>query len=83
MPLPIAASTRSLLHIRQEVRGTAFTTYVDGRIVDNWSDATLGRGGIGFFADAGEVAYIRWVDVTQNDDFLGRLCSYLSAVDGR
>jgi hypothetical protein len=33
--------------------------------------------------DAGESAYIRSIDVAQNDDALGRLCSYLTLVHGR
>jgi hypothetical protein len=67
-----------MLRVRQEIRDTQFTTYLDGRLVDTWSDATLTRGGIGFFADPGESAYIRWVDVAHNDDALGRICSYIA-----
>ena len=78
LPLPIIASSKTMLRVRQEIRADQFTTYLDGRLVDTWSDATFTRGGIGFFADAGEAAYIRWVDVAYNDDALGRLCSYLA-----
>jgi hypothetical protein len=79
LPLPMAASSKTMLRVRQEIRGAQFTTYLDGRLVDTWSDRTLTRGGIGFFADPGEAAYIRWVDVAHNDDALGRLCSYMAA----
>jgi hypothetical protein len=79
LPLPITASSKTMFRVRQEIRDAQFSTYLDGRLVDTWSDATLARGGVGFFADPGEASYIRWVEVTHNDDSLGRLCSYLAA----
>jgi hypothetical protein len=79
LPLPMSTTSKTMLRVRQEIRDAQFTTYLDGRLVDTWSDSTLKRGGIGFFADPGETAYVRWVDVAYNDDALGRLCSYLSA----
>ena len=79
LPLPITASSKTMFRVRQEIRDAQFSTYLDGRLVDTWSDATLVRGGVGFFADPGEASYIRWVEVTHNDDSLGRLCSYLAA----
>ena len=79
LPLPITASSKTMFRVRQEIRDTQFSTYLDGRLVDTWTDATLARGGVGFFADPGEASYIRWVEVTHNDDSLGRLCSYLAA----
>jgi hypothetical protein len=79
LPLPVAATAKSMFRVRQEIRGTEFTTYIDGQIVDTWSDASLPRGGVGFFTDPGEAAYVRWVDVARNDDALGRLCAYLTA----
>jgi len=79
LPLPMSASSKTMLRVRQEVRDAQFTTYLDGHLVDTWSDATLTRGGVGFFADPGEASYIRWVDVAHNDDALGRLCSYMVA----
>lgn len=78
MPLPLSGSMKSLHRVREEVRGDAFTTYVDDQVVDTWADSSLARGGVGFFSDAGEIAYIRSVDVVYQDDLLGRLCSYLS-----
>jgi hypothetical protein len=83
LPLPVTPSARTLLHVRQEIRGAQFTTYMDGAIIDTWSDSSLARGGVGFFADAGESAYIRSIDVAQNDDALGRVCAYLTFVHGR
>ena len=78
LPLPVTGRAKTMFHVREEIRGAQFTTYLDGRLVDTWSDSSLARGGVGFFADPGETAYIRWVDVAHQDDPLGRLCSYLS-----
>ncbi len=78
LPLPVTGRAKTMFHVREEVRGTQFTTYLDGRLVDTWSDSSLARGGVGLFADPGETAYIRWVDVAYQDDPLGRLCSYLA-----
>lgn len=83
LPLPVTPSIKTMLHVRQEIRGAQFTTYLDGQIMDTWSDAALPSGGVGFFADAGESAYIRWIEVVHNDDALGRLYSYLASVHDR
>ena len=77
LPLPVTTTAKSMFRIRQEIRGDQFTTYLDGRVIDTWSDAALASGGFGFFADPGETAYIRWVDVAYQDDTLGRICAYL------
>jgi hypothetical protein len=83
LPLPVTPSARTLLHVRQEIRGAQFTTYLDGGIIDTWSDSSLTRGGVGFFADPGESAYIRSIEVAQNDDNMGRLCSHLASLRGK
>jgi hypothetical protein len=36
------------------------------------------KGGVGLFADAGERARVYWMKVAKNEDFLGRVCAYLS-----
>lgn len=77
LPLPITATAKSMFRVRQEIRGDQFTTYLDGHVIDTWSDTSLARGGFGFFADPGETAYIRWVDVAYQDDAWGRICAYL------
>jgi hypothetical protein len=77
LPLPVVATGKSMFRVRQEIRGDQFTTYLDGQVIDTWSDSSLTSGGFGFFADPGETAYIRWVNVAYQDDALGRLCAYL------
>ncbi len=78
LPLPVTATAKSMFRVRQEIRGDQFTTYLDGRVIDTWSDSTLTTGGFGFFADPGETAYIRWADVAYQDDAIGRICAYLA-----
>ena len=78
LPLPVTGQAKTMFRVREEIRGAQFTTYLDGRLVDTWSDSSLARGGVGLFADPGETAYIRWVDVAYQDDPLGRLCRYLA-----
>jgi hypothetical protein len=46
-------------------------------MVDSWSDNRLRAGGIGFFAESGEQASLRYVQVTDKDTVLGRLLSHL------
>ncbi len=59
------------------VRGSTFTTLIAGEVVDVWTDSRLQRGGVGFFADAGERARLYWMKLSHQDDLLGKLCAYL------
>jgi hypothetical protein len=79
LPLPVTATTRTMVRVRQEIRGDEFTTYLDGQVIDTWSDSSLARGGFGFFSDPGEAAFIRWANVAYQDDALGRVCAYLTS----
>ena len=66
----------SLFHVEMKVRGGSFVTYLNGQVIDTWSDSRLKKGGIGFFADAGEVAAIHWVNVDeQRTGLLGSVLS--------
>ena len=40
------APGRRTFWVRQEIRGVDFTTYVDGQLVDTWTDSSLAHGGI-------------------------------------
>jgi hypothetical protein len=51
---------------------------VEGQEVDSWTDDVLPSGGVGFFSEAGEKARLYWMKVYKNDDWLGRVCAYLS-----
>lgn len=76
-PLPFALGRTSMQHVRLEVRGPAFSLYVNGQLVGYWTDERLPAGGIGFFAESGERYRLRRVTVSHQDDLLGRLCAFL------
>jgi hypothetical protein len=60
------------------MEGNHFQVTVNGVFADAWTDDRFKSGGIGFFADKGEVALVRTVHVIDKDDFLGRLCYQVS-----
>ncbi|MGB6947149.1 MAG: hypothetical protein WBE37_32420 [Bryobacteraceae bacterium] len=69
-----------LYHVHLEVRGNAFSLYVQGKLMDYWSDARLTSGGVGLFCSKGEHARIAWVRVSHNADSLGKTCSLLASM---
>jgi hypothetical protein len=77
IPLPVVARADALYKVQMNVRATDFSTVVNGAMVDSWSDSRLPAGGVGFFADAGEVATLRYVTISDKDTFVGRVLSYL------
>ena len=79
IPLNIMVHNNSAYHVSVSVEKNRIITAIEGQEVDRWIDDTLPKGGVGFFADAGERARLYWVRVSRNEDFLGRVCSYLSS----
>jgi len=77
-PTPFQPDTLYRVHV--EVRGDAFALYIQGSLVDYWSDHRLPAGGVGLFCSPGEHARVAWVRVSHNADSLGRMCSLLSSV---
>jgi hypothetical protein len=77
-PLPLTIRTDMMFRARMDVDGDDFTLIIQGQIVDFWSDDRLKRGGVGFFCQKGEVARLRWVEVSHHYDMLGKLCAYLT-----
>jgi hypothetical protein len=65
-----------------DVKGNRVVTSIEGQEVDSWTDDALKAGGVGFFSDAGESARLYWIRVTRNQDWLGRVCAYLSSGPG-
>ncbi len=53
--------------ITLEVQGSQFRTYVQGRLIDRWTDARFGRGGFGYYGGASEPFPIRSVRVAALD----------------
>ncbi len=78
MPIPFPVRADTLYLVRMEVRGQDFTTYIQNQVVDHFSDSRLKRGGIGFYSPRGDRALLRWVEVSHQYDYLGRLCALLS-----
>jgi hypothetical protein len=79
LPLPVLPGNTTMHRVATEVRESQFTTYLDDRIVDTWSDTRLAQGGIGFFNDPGDSAGLSRVLVTDRDTLWGRLCAQLSS----
>ncbi len=78
LPIPFPVKADTLYLVRMEVRGQDFTTYIQDQLVDHFSDARLGSGGVGFYSPRGDRALLRWVEVSHQYDYLGRLCALLS-----
>jgi hypothetical protein len=77
-PLNVMIHDHTSYHVAVDVHGDRITTSIEGEQVDSFVDSTLARGGIGFFADAGEQARVYWIKVSKNEDWLGRVCAFLS-----
>jgi hypothetical protein len=80
-PLNFALLEHTPYHVAVDVRGDQVTTSIEGRQIDTFVDRTLARGGVGFFAEAGEQARLYWIKVSKNEDWLGRVCAFLSGGD--
>jgi hypothetical protein len=70
----------TLYRVHLQVRGDEFSLYIQGQLLDYWSDSRLPAGGVGLFCGPGEHARVAWVRVTHNTDSLGRMCSLLASV---
>ncbi|MBM3814593.1 MAG: hypothetical protein FJW20_23450 [Acidimicrobiia bacterium] len=76
LPIPVLMRADTAYEIRVRVKGDRFTTMVNGRLVDSWTDARFKRGGVGFFSESGEAATLRWVSVSDRESFLNRFLSF-------
>ena len=77
-PVRMNAQADTLYRIGMNIHDDTFLLTIQGNVVDSWTDATLRRGGVGFFSAAGEASRLRWVQVAHQYDILGRLCAYLA-----
>lgn len=82
IPLNVMVHNNEPLQVSVDVKGNKLLTSVDGQLVDTWIDDTLVAGGVGFFSDAGERARLYWMKISKNEDFLGRICAYVSSTLG-
>jgi len=81
-PLPFDIRADTFYHIQTTAYGDRFVTWVNGRIVDAFSDQRHPSGGVGLFTEPGEASHILWVRVADRDDLLGRVCAYFSGDPG-
>jgi hypothetical protein len=77
--LPFSVQNDTLYQVEMSIRGDQFRASVNGHIVDSWTDSRLRAGGVGFVSGKGEAARVRWIRVSDHDDVIGRVCSFLSA----
>ena len=70
----------TLYRVHLEVRGDAFSLYVQGNLIDYWTDHRLAAGGVGLFCSKGEKARVAWIRISHNADYVGRMCSLLASV---
>ena len=81
-PLSIMIHNNEPYHVAVDVKGNRVVTSIEGQEVDSWTNDALKVGGIGFFSEAGESARLYWMRVSKNQDWLGRVCAYLSNGSG-
>jgi|HubBroStandDraft_3_1064219.scaffolds.fasta_scaffold39868_3 hypothetical protein len=70
----------TLYHIHLQVHQDSYTLFIDGQLIDSWSDARTKSGGVGFFCANKERARVAWVRVTHNTDAAGRMCAWMASV---
>jgi hypothetical protein len=78
--LPLNVFGDTMYRVRMEVRGSDFAVYVQNHLVQFWTDARFKSGGVGFFSGKGEQSRIRWVQVSHQNDAMGKLCAYIAPV---
>jgi hypothetical protein len=72
LPLPIPLHRDRRYDITVQVRGDLFRTWIDGRLVDEWSDRQYRSGGVGLFASSDEVAHVTRTDFNEIKGILSR-----------
>lgn len=77
--LPFSIRNDMMYQVQMDIAGNNFSTRINGRVVDSWIDSRHPSGGVGFFSEQGEQSRVSWLRVSNRDDFIGRICSYLTA----
>ncbi len=76
VPIRVMMHNNETYRVQLTVKGADFTAFIEGQLVDFWRDDRLKTGGVGFFSDSGERARLYWMNVSHQDDFVGRVCAY-------
>ncbi len=77
-PLNVMIHNNRPYHVTVDVKGSRYTASIEGEPVESWTDNTLLAGGVGFFSEAGERARVYWMRVSKNQDWIGRVCAFIS-----
>jgi hypothetical protein len=59
VPLDMAVRNDTLFSVRMDVRGSKFSTFVQGQPVDVWTDEQIKSGGVGFLNERAERARVK------------------------
>jgi hypothetical protein len=78
IPLNVMVHNNQAYHVDVAVKGTRIITSIEGQEVDRWIEDSVTAGGVGFFSEADERSRLYWMKVAKNEDFLGRVCAFLS-----
>jgi hypothetical protein len=57
--LPFEVKTSTVYQVRLDVKGDKFTTYIQDKLVDYWTDDRIKLGGTGFYTETGERSQIK------------------------
>ncbi len=63
VPIDITVQADTVFDIRTDVRGPQFSTYIQGRQVDVWTDDQLKAGGVGFLNEREERGKVKSVSI--------------------
>jgi hypothetical protein len=63
VPIDLTVQADTVFSIRTDVRGPQFSTYVQGRQVDVWTDDQLKAGGVGFLNEREERGKVKSVSI--------------------
>ncbi len=63
VPIDLTVQADTVFDIRTDVRGPQFSTYVQGRLVDVWTDDQLKAGGVGFLNEREERGKVKSVSI--------------------
>jgi len=78
LPLPVAFRDGTMQQIEVTVAGDTITTRIMGQVVDSFSEDRLAGGGVGFYSPKGDRSLLRWISITHQYDYIGRLCALLA-----
>jgi hypothetical protein len=78
VPIRIVLHDARPYRIHVKAAGGGFTTSIDSKVVDFWSDERLKTGGVGFFTEGNDRARLYWMSIEHNNDFWGKVCGFLA-----